>query len=275
MMPITYTNSRGESVEFTFERRPWCYGETDVFDMAQEYNSVDDVITSFASGIRKLKLTAILLDDSMAERDRFADIISYDTRLCRHGRLTAGSSYMECFVYAYSVSNCAREGLAVYDLQIVSDRPVWVQKRTVTLMRAERESGGGLNFPHDFPHNYSQGEQASSVVTNPFQLPCAVDIAFPGPCRQPYVIIAGNRYQVMEEAAKGQLIIVRGFGQRDVVLRSIDGSERSIFAKRVNEPGARIFGTVPPGKSNAHWPGSYNVALDLYNEGLVPTWRQM
>lgn len=275
MMDVRYTNSRGESVTFGFMKRPWCYGETDIFDMAQDYNSVDEVITSFSSGIRKLALTAILLDGSLEERDRFTDVISYDTRLCRHGRLYAGVSYMECFVSSYSIGSCVEDDLAVYDLEIVTDRPVWVRKSSVTLMASKGAKGGGLNYPHGYPHNYLRSERATNRIVNPFSLPCAVDITFPGPCRDPYVIIAGNRYQVIDEVKEGQLLIVRGFGERDVVLRQRGGGEISVFPNRVNHDRARIFEKIPPGASTASWPGQYNVSVDIYDEGLVPVWRQM
>lgn len=274
MMDLRYVNSRGESVDFGYRRGMWLYGETDIFDMSQGHNSVDEVITSFKSGIRKLKLRAILAAGDLAERDRFTDVISYDTRLCRHGRLEAGVSYMECFVSSYEVSHCTEDDFAVYDLTIVTDRPVWVRKSSVVLMATSGQKRGGLNYPHGYPHNYLKSDRAARQFENPFSLPCSVDIAFPGPCRDPYVIIAGNRYQVMEDVKKGQLLIVRGFGDRDVVLRGQNGGETSVFASRENREGARIFAKVPPGVCNASWPGQYNVNIDIYDEGLVPVWRQ-
>ena len=103
-------------------------------------------------------------------------------------------------------------------------------------------------------------------------LPCACDIAFAGPCVQPYVIIGGNRYQVRSTVEAGQLLLVRGYGGKDIAIRHSDGTERSAFAQGVREPGANIFAEVPVGDSVASWSGSYNVSVTLYEERTTPWW---
>lgn len=270
---MSYTNSAGETVEFGGTSSPWRYGVTDVFDLSQEYSTTANKITSFTPGIRELSLQVILLAGSVDERNRFASVIEYDTRALVPGTLRAGSSYMRCYVKSYALSSFQTDdSLAVYDLVLISDSPIWVRKHKIELTTQEVEAYGGLDYPHDYPHNYLNPASSSAELANPFALPCKCDIAFAGPCVNPYIIIAGNRYQVMDTAEKGQLIIVRGFGKKDVVRKDRSGSEISVFSKRVADSGAYIFEEVPPGKSIAAWSGTYPIEVTLYEEALTPWW---
>ena len=278
LMPMSYTNSAGEVIDFSGalpgSRAVYRYGVTDIFNMSLEYSTVSDVITAFRSGIRKMSLTIILDGGGVEERNRFLDVISYDTRACSHGRLTAGSSYMECYVLGYDISHAHMDDLAVYDLTLVSDRPVWVRKHEVVLAYEKAEATEGLDYPHDYPFDYGHSDGPSADFVNPFALPSACDIVFPGPCFQPYMRIGSNLYQVMEDVQENGLLIVRGHGQeKDIIVRSIDGTERSVFDKGVRKPGAQIFDPVPPGKSAVAWSGTMNVSVTLYDEGLAPWWE--
>lgn len=182
---------------------------------------------------------------------------------------------MECFVYAYSVSNCAREGLAVYDLQIVSDRPVWVQKRTGHAGEGRKGERRRPQLPPRLPLQLLAGgagvkrgdEPVPAAMRRGHRVPRPVPAALRDNRGQPLPGDGGGGEGAADYRA-GLRPARRGAAEHRR-LRALD------IRKARDEPGARIFGTVPPGKSNAHWPGSYNVALDLYNEGLVPTWRQM
>ena len=210
-------------------------------------------------------------EGSLGERNRFADVLDYDVRTGQAGTLWAGGSWMRCWIPNRKVSEWEHyDSMAVYECTVLTDRPVWVRQEEIVLAAVEPTDDAGLNYPHDYPHNYAYSAGASARVRNPFMLPCKCDIAFPGPCRDPYVIIGANRYQVKTEVQAGQLLIVRGFGDRGIVLRHSDGTERSAFAAGVREPGANVFAEVPVGSLTAAWSGSYNVSVTLYDERPTP-----
>lgn len=270
---LRYVNSRGDEIVFGGDSGPWGFGRMDIFDARQEYRSTGGRVTSFAGGIRELSMAVVMRGGSASERNRFADVTAYDVRAGVPGTLWAGESFMRCWIAGFELSEWDwYDSWAVYDCTVVSDRPWWVRVVEQTLEARVADQGGGLDHPHDHPHDYSYPSGTTAVVRNPFMLPARLDIAFAGPCVSPYVVIGQNRYQVMATVERGQLLIVRGYGERDIVIRHSDGTETSAFAQGVREEGARIFAEVPPGDLPAAWSGAYNVGLTLYEERTTPWW---
>ncbi len=274
--PLRYVNSRGESVDFSGEAGPYHYGKSDLFDFSLETKTTGGRIRGFSAGMREYELFVFMVGGSLAERDRFIDIVSYDTRLAAPGTLYAGSSRLSCYFLSVKPSNYALyESRADFECVVVTDRPVWVRSVTQSLAVKKSDDEDGLGYPHGYPHGYGFDSGSSDVVVNPFQLPAKADIAFGGPCSSPYINIAGNRYQVNERIDRGQLIIVRGFGDApSIVMRSRDGTERSILAKgvRKRKENAHVFAEVPVGRCPANW-GAYPVEVTLYEERYTPSWQ--
>jgi len=273
---ITYINSRGDSITFGGDDagNPWHYGVTDIFDIKQDYEELGGRIISFLGGIRELGLHAVMRKGSLEERDRLVDVLSYDSKLATPGTLYAGESYIKC--YAKDVEQTGwhyAEGSLTADIVFVSDDPVWVRKHVITLMADSERRDGGLDYPHDYPFDYGYSSGTSRIIENPYMLPVKCDIAFPGPCADPYVIIGPNRYQVKASIKKGQLIIIQGYpveGRKRIILRDVDGSERSLLSNGVREEGAHVFAEVPVGRHVAAWSGAYNIEVTMYEERLSP-----
>lgn len=256
-MMLRYVNSKGDAVEFGGSPRKLFWGETDLFGMSAEYQTIGGAVSSWNTPLREMGLKAHLRGGAPGDLDRLIDVVTYDTRANRPGTLWCNGCWMRCWVGGFDLSNYwqAPGEIADLDLVVVSDEPVWVRSVSITLTARKDEPAGGLNFPHNFPHNYLRGTGATAYVENPFQLPAKCDIAIPGPCVSPYVIIGGNRYQVNATVEKGQILFIRGYGERDVVVRHSDGTERSVFDQRVREAGAMPFAEVPVGRHVASWSG--------------------
>lgn len=271
---MRYVNTIGEEVVFGGRGNPLFYGDTDIFDLDMSYRTIGSSITSFDTGIREMSLMAYLRGGSEEDAGRIIRSLVYDARVGTPGTLWAGQSYMKCYISGVKVSEWHYfDGMMNLELTVVADEPAWVRKASATLMRAQDEQGDGIgmDYPHDFPHNYCYSAGSSVVLENPFRLPAKCDIAFPGPCVRPYVIIGDNRYQVNVTADAGQLVIVRGFGQTpDIVVRHSDGTERSVFPLGVREEGAHIFAEIPVGSHSASWSGAYNIEVTMYEEAPTP-----
>lgn len=267
---LKYVNNLGRSVEFGAES-VWHFGGNDLFNIKTEYSQVGNTITSFKNGIREFSLNAFLRGGSIADVNNFIDVISYDTYIAKPGVLYAGDSYMYCYISAADLSNYQYiDGHANLSLTVLSDNPVWVRKATTTLTQRTAKPTAGLSYPYNYPYNYLASNDENDSVTNPFQLPAKCDISFAGPCVSPYVIIGRNRYQVNAAADKGQLITIKGFGTKDIVLKSSDGSETSIFSAGVRKKDAHCFAEIPVGINNASWPGTPNIEIAIYEERRSP-----
>lgn len=265
---IRYVNSIGE--EIVLGEGFWHYGKTDIFDTSCAHRSIGGRITGFERDIREMSLTVELAGPE-EERRRLADVTSYDVRTGQPGTLWANGCSMRCWIPGAALSDWYQlEDRLTAELTVVSDDPVWVRSASVTLESRDDLVVGGLDYPHDYPHDYLYSAGASVVMENPFRLPAKCDIYIPGPCSDPYVIIAGNRYQVLGDVDKGQLLIIKGYGDREIVVRHSDGTVRNVFDKRVTEDGARPFAEIPVGRSVASWSGSYNVEVVMYEERTSP-----
>lgn len=268
---LTYVNSLGQEVSFGGAPGRWGFGETDLLDMSMDFASTGGVITSFSSGISTRSLRVLVDGGDEGARRRLVDVLGVDARRCVPGTLRAGGCYLRCYASGLALSDWYYfDDMAAIDVTFTVERPAWVRKTSHTLAVLDKPEGG-LDYPHDYAHDYTYSTGTTAVIANPSPLPSPCDIAFPGPCVNPFVIIAGNRYQVMASAGKGELIIVRGYGRRkDIVLRSAAGVEQSIFAAGVREEGAHVFAEVPAGESVASWDGVNNVGVTLYEERWTP-----
>lgn len=276
---ITYINSLGESVCFGTnlpeKETVWHFRDTNIFDFKDDYTTTGGKITKFYKPVVEKEIEIFTHRGSLEERDRIIDVVSYDKAVNARGKLYAGTTYMRCTIFGISDIDqwYYSDGSFKCKVSIVADSPHWIREHEITLFATQKQSGG-FNYPHDFPHNYGYDSGSSSVIENPFKLPCKVNITFPGPCVEPYVIIAGNRYQVTETAEKGSLILVQAYGydRPRITLRSSDGSEKNIFWKGIREPNAKIFAKVPVGKSVVSWRGVNNIGITLCEERDSPCW---
>lgn len=268
---LRYVNSLGDEVSFGGAPSAWGFGETDLLDASLDYASVGGVITSFSAGIQQRALRVLVDGADHDARRRVVDVLGVDARRCEPGTLHAGGCYMRCYASGIALADWHYfDGYAALDVTLTAERPYWVRETSHTLTVLD-EPEGGLDYPHGYAYDYTYSTGTTAVIDNPSPLPSPCDIVFPGPCSNPFVIIAGNRYQVMASAEKGELIIVRGYGRRkDIVLRSSSGSEQSIFAAGVREGRAHVFAEVPAGESVASWDGVNNVGVTLYEERMTP-----
>ncbi len=272
---LRYVNSKGDEITFGGDHAKWRFGETDIFDMSLSYTSIAGRITSFLPGIRTASLRVFIRNGNLEDRNRLEDIFAYDTKMVTPGTLYAGGSYLKCYRQGVKPIDWHYfDGMYTADLSFVIEADsLWIRKVSYTLYQQIGERTGGLDYPHDYPHDYSYSAGTSTVITNPFEYPAKCNITFPGPCVDPYVIIGNNRYQVKGSAEKGQLILVQGFGRKkEIILRSSDGTERSIFSQGVREENARIFEQIPNGDNVASWAGVFNIEVDLFEERYSPWW---
>lgn len=269
---LRYVNSKGDEMTFG-PGTCWEIGSHDLFDLNLEARETGGVITSHHYPTTENHLELRMVGGSVEERNRLIDLVSYDVGVGERGTLWAGESYRKCLVYGFEQSlTRMRDSVIRENLLIRSDKPAWIRKKAYTLVPYDNTTVGGLDYPYDYPHDYLFSRGSSVDIVNPFQLPCKCDIVFPGPCTSPYVIIAGNRYEVEAQANKGDLIIIRGFSgdKPDVVIRFSDGSEKSLFDKAYRKDREDAFAEIPVGKHDASWSGAFNVEVILYEERTAP-----
>ena len=269
---ITYTNHVGESVEMRVDGT-WHYGETDLHDYEWGYDTVNDHVAGFRREPRDFSLRVMMDGGTAAERNRAADVFERDVADGVPGTLRVGLSRMRCWVIASAKDSWwFSEGTMAMDLTVHADDPVWTRETTAQFLRQSPDpsSSGGLDYPHDYPHDYA-APHVSSTIDNPYALPCACRITVYGPAVNPYVIIAGNRYQVDVTVPDGGLLVIDG-RERAIVSRTPDGTDLNAFAEGVRGEGARPFARIPPGASEVRWGGAFGFDCAMIEERSEPAW---
>ena len=269
---MTYTNGAGESIEFA-PGSAWGYGETDLRDWSWDYDEACGRATGFRRAPRDFTLHAIMRGGSTEERDRAYDVLEYDVRAGSPGTLRAGGSAMECYAVECSKDLWWYDGGRMrMEVRFHADEPVWIRERTVDFPKdsGAAYAGGGLDYPIAYPYDYKREDRASRAE-NPFHSPCRFRLTVFGPAENPYVIIAGNRYQVNASVpADGLLVIDSRAGT--ITLRDRGGAESSVFASGVRTEGARIFAPIPGGVSALSWTGDFGFSVTYIEERSEPAW---
>lgn len=269
---MTYTNGAGESIEFA-PGSPWGYGETDLRDWTWDYEEACGRATGFRRSPRDFTLDAIMRGGSAEERDRAYDVLEHDVRAGSPGTLRAGGSSMRCYAVGCEKDRWWYDGSRMrLTIKFHADEPVWVRERTVDFPKdaGSAYSGGGLDYPHGYPYDYKREDRASRAE-NPFPSPCRFRLTFYGPAENPYVTIAGNRYQVNASVPDGGLLVVDS-REGTIVMRDREGVESSLFASGTRAPGARIFAPMPGGASDLSWTGDFGFAITYIEERSEPAW---
>lgn len=268
---IEYVNSAGQSVEFRADG-PWHYSGTDLRDYAWEADTVNDRAVGFRRKPREFTLKAVMDGGTPGERDRATDVFDYDVAAMEPGTLRVGSSEMRCWVTASSKDLWWFDGgYMCCELTVRADDPVWTRESTTQFSRAAGDAeGGDLDFPHGYPHDW-KSDDVSSSLTSPYGRPCAARITVYGPAVNPYVVIAGNRYQVDVTVPERGLLVIDG---RARTITSLDeyGRSESAFARGVRSDGANVFARVPVGSSAVSWGGQFGFDVTLVEERSEPAW---
>lgn len=133
---------------------------------------------------------------------------------------------------------------------------------------------GGLDYPYDYEHGYSQPTTGGQVNTNTI-VPCVPRIIFYGAASNPYIIISGNKYEVDVNVASGARVEVDG-KFKTVKHIAQDGTVIDAFADAHRGSGEGsgeyIFQPIPPGVNEITWDDSFGVDVQWYEETGEPPW---
>lgn len=141
---------------------------------------------------------------------------------------------------------------------------------------AEWQVTPGLDYPHGYPHDYSESATSPDVESSVLT-PSDVRIVVYGPAVNPYVIVGGNTYQVNVTVPSGGYLTIDG-RDKTIVLTLADGTTRNEFAAGVRGSGlgggSYIFEPLQPGIQDVTWDGSFGLDFGWYEEEGEPPWSQ-
>lgn len=281
-MSIKYTNHLGKSMVFgapdgslhyfANELRDFMYSFREYGGKAMNYKREGKVV------LLKVGIAAQTEDEGEQLREELYRLTTADVEAGKQGKLTIGGFDMSCTVIgqANSVYNYGDRFLEC-DLSIRIDDPVW-RTSTVYPFRkpVEVESTGFLDYPYDYPYDYTPSAKASTVENLSSQQGGSDFLlrAY-GPCKNPYVQIAGNSYRVNVTVPPGGFLEVNS-AEGTVELVSMYGERTNAYADRqrgASGSGSYIFQRIPSGTSIVSWNNAFDFDLELFDERSIPPWR--
>lgn len=204
--------------------------------------------------------------------DRLLRIAEADVSARKPGKLVVDGWSRSAYIVGAKHTRHAKGRIST-KLKVACVDGAWWKVSGVSLIPSGQGGTGDLDYPHDYGHDYGRGRSDEGVNTKCL-VPCKPRIIFHGPVADPYVVIAGNRYQVMGDVASDAEIVIDG---RDKTVRLIaaNGDVTDKFASAVRgtgeDGGEYVFQPIPVGKNTATWDGTFTVEVQWYEEvGEVP-----
>ena len=273
-----YVNHLGRSVDLNGDGAYLSSGE--LSDWSIGYAILNGRIASFFREPREIPAVAAIICDTgaegLAKRDEIYEAAAVDVEAAKPGRLYVGDWYMSGFVVGSRKDRYWYSGAAAdYELTFASDDPRWTLEHSLSFAPGSNRDGG-LTYPRDYPHSYGT-TMGSVALENPSFLPSAAKIVVYGPAANPYVIVAGNRYEVEVSVPDGGHLVIDGAARTPTItLVHGDGTAENVFHRRRGTQkkggGSYVFEPVPPGVSSVMWDGSFGFDLVIHEKRDERRW---
>ncbi len=164
------------------------------------------------------------------------------------------------------IKNCWSQN----EIEIFCPYSFWIKKVKTSF---EKYSGNGsdqfLNYPYNFPYNYTSMQKGFSKLKNEHYAPAHFLMTIYGPAVNPMIIIGGHTYVVNTTIRENEYLEIDS-GSRTAIRTLVDGTKVSEF----NNRGQRIFERIPPGELTVNWSGEFGFDIVLYYERSEPKWIQ-
>lgn len=253
---------------------------SDIRNYGWETLTSNNRITGFKQSVSEFTIPVVICAESASKcaevKNEMVDVFEKDIHTMKHGRIIIGDYYLQCYVRA-SEKNAylTKKNLTTLTLTVTTDKPLWIRETKYTFRKqnavspySEGSNSTFLDYPWDFPFDYSEMPQNPSVLNSgysgtPFKL-----IVY-GEVENPSVLIDEHRYQVNALVQSDEYLVIDS-NTKTINLIQSDGTSINTFDKRDRD--SYIFEPVPVGESAVSWNGPFGFDLILYEERVEPKW---
>lgn len=274
---MAYTNSKGDRIPFNAGSYGLHLDESDLFDYFWTVSAAQGRITSIVREPHEIPVGILYLCDRIDAINEFDDCIDYDARVEKPGTLRLnGYSLTGVFCKSSPDDYQWKKGYMRRDMTFFTADRGWRRTVTYQFRKQSEISGSGLDFPHDYEFDYSIATN-QRTIDNTDAAPSDFVIRIYGPCVNPYMIIAGNIYQVNVVLLSGEQLIIDSTDKSQIIKKGQFGAETNVYEHAVfSAPGegSYIFELIPPGVSNVVLPGSFAADLEIIHCRSTPRWYE-
>ena len=232
-------------------------------------------LTGVSRQARELTIT-VKAHDGLAALDTLDRLADADMAVGKPGSLVADGEWTASAWITKSTPQSITPTMVETELTIVLADGVWTRRSTTHFNPRSNADGTGLDFPFDYPHDYS-GMSVVEEVSNTTGMTQPVALTIFGPCVNPYVIIGRNRYEVDVSVPAGSRLEIDGTGvEKTVTMVSDMGLRTNQFSKALRGSGrgsgTYVFEPLATGSSSVKWAGGFEFDLTVCEERSAPPW---
>lgn len=257
---IKYVNSKGEEV--VFSSPPFFVNSRLMRQFLSEFS--DGAINTHPQGEVEL-LTVMLITNS--EKNKTFNTLDYDAITNQLGRLYVNEWFLPCVFKGISSIEYEDNHTFKGTLSFIAPKFEFL-KETKYFLRPNVGGGGGLNYPYNFPHNYSA--QKASLIKIINSTASNADFVFEFTGETPYVefSIGNTKYAVNSQILAGERFSLNTHDK--TVTKSKDGNVVNLFGLTDDE--TYIFTPFPSGSQVISWEGDFPVKFTLVERRRYPEW---
>ena len=266
-MIVKYINSQGTEISLS-EAPYYLTTDTDITDYEYKFENDKYNMSSLYKEINEHGLQIAIKGGSDADKNTLHEIFDIDCITNNAGRLYIGDYYINIFVHKSEKPILyVRENTTVnnYSCLVVSKN--WIRENTTLFIKKEYEEEG-LNFPFNYPFNFSTNTFQNDTLVNDHFTDSHFKMVISGYAQNPNVVIGGHAYKVNVVVGEGENLVIDSM-KRTISLIRQDGTVENRFADRDRE--SYVFEKIKAGNQFVAW-GEFNFEITLYNERSEPLW---
>ena len=275
-LALTYTNHLGQRVRIASGGHLHLM-ESDIFGHEWAYERSGQRIWGLRLDARELTLPIGMFGGSLAERTALYRALEADSMAAECGTLEFHGYSLVCVPTAMSLGAWwFADGIEERKVTLVAPRPLWTREVVTSFGIAATPEGQGtdLDYPYDYAHDWRHGFVARRLRVDTVGA-AEFRLVVYGPATNPYVTIAGNRYQVNVSVPSGSYLVL---DTRDRTIRMVGelGGVTNCYADRVRGRrggGHYAFQPMPAGEHEVSSDNSFAFDIVIHDERTEPAWE--
>lgn len=272
---VTYVNHLGKTCDLNSEGVKVNTGELNDWELG--VSSLNGYVAGFLREITEKPVAGIVFkhdsEAALRKLDEMYECAIVDTdnddfEEPTYGKLIIGDWYMLCWLKGAEYGRTWYEDAGDFNLTLVTDEPLWNREIPQTFKNMEDEESTGLDYPHDYPFDYSKSNLAFNLQ-NASPRKCPVRITVEGPATKWDVRIDDNIYTMNLDLKQGERVVIDGRDMTTILYDNL-GNPTNVFDKIggtfEEHSGSYIFEPAPAGESTISLTGIDAAEIVVYEQ---------
>lgn len=220
--------------------------------------------------------TELVIYGTPTERRRILtelhDDFENDLRKKKPGRIIWGDYYIDCYVIQSQSQPMETWAYISDTIHIYAPHPFWIKEEKVSLYPSTTVESEFLDYPHDFPFDYTQPPIGTVVVGSDFPFESEFKMIIYGAAVNPRITINGYDY-VLYTTIPANAYAVIDSRTHSITLFNNDGTHSNLFDFR-NKTDS-VFQKIPGDNLQISWDATFGTDIIIYRERSEPEFGEV